>query len=163
MKDVGGWISARQGCGKSFNPNKSRWNIRRKMRLRWRSSTSGPSKGKGAPQISRRMTRLRVALGDHSCYLQFVLENCKFSHDLINSQNYQQIFNRIDMLWMFVRLLYSSSNSCVCHHCKRNLSLLLWKKILKYSDQRYFLRILIFTLDYTRHHFSLSYLINRNN
>lgn len=68
MKDVGGWISARQGCGKSFNPNKSRWSIRRKMRLRWRSSTSGPSKGKGAPQISRRMTRLRVALEDNSIF-----------------------------------------------------------------------------------------------
>lgn len=73
MKDVGGWISARQGSGESFNPNKSRWSIRRKMRLRRKSSTSGPSKGRGSPQISRGMTRLRVALGDNSRYLRFVL------------------------------------------------------------------------------------------
>lgn len=60
-----GWmdINGRQGNGESFNSNKSRWSIRRKMRLRRRSSTSGPSKGRGAPQISRGMTRLRVALG----------------------------------------------------------------------------------------------------
>lgn len=78
MKDVGGWINGRQGNGESFNSNKSRWSIRRKMRLRRRSSTSGPSKGRGAPQISRGMTRLRVALGDNSRYLRFVLGDASF-------------------------------------------------------------------------------------
>lgn len=84
-----GWMDKRQTeeevVEESFIPNKSRWSIRRKMRLRRRSSTSGPSKGKGAPQISRGMTRLRVALGDNSRYLRFILRDCKFSHDLINS------------------------------------------------------------------------------
>jgi len=120
------------------------------MRLRRRSSTSGPSKGKGAPQISRGMTRpQRVALGDNSRYLRLVLGDYKFSHDPINSQNRQQIFNRInDIVRMFARLLCGSLERHVfpsvpyfivtlCNIVKEISPLLLRKKI-KNSEKQSF-------------------------
>lgn len=49
-------VAPRRRLGESFNPNKSRWSIRRKMRLRWRSSASGPSKGRARLKFHGRIT-----------------------------------------------------------------------------------------------------------